>query len=54
MKTKKFEKKLVLKIQTIAALNQRQMDGLKGGVRPPEETYDKECVTENPRCMWCM
>jgi natural product precursor len=51
MKTKKFNKKLVLKSQTIANLNQEQMKQLPGGARitwfcPVTQNDLTSCCTE--------
>jgi len=54
MKNQKFNKKLSLNKQTVAALDQNQMSGVYGGTLPTEmyckTTRDYPCATDTCRC----
>jgi len=52
MKTKELKKKLLLNKETIANLNEKDLNSLKGGVLPTyrPDCYSERCL-ENPRSL---
>ena len=54
MKTKKVSKKLGLSKKTIANLNAKEKNEVKGGKLRTEETYCwTDCICPTASCEWC-